>query len=316
LQSFDPRYLQPYSQQWSFGVEEQLSPAAIFSLMYVGSKGTHEQINVNINQPFAPAGTAVVDTVRPYRGWSNIGYYENSTSSNYNSLQASLRTTSWHGLTTGIAYTWSHCLDYGDSDWTGYIQNAYNVGSEYGNCGFDIRQMLVINYVYALPLGRSSTGLTRAALGGWQLAGISTFYTGIPQTVSFPGDPAQIGGAPYRANLVGNPNSGSGIHTAAEWFNTAAFASVPTGTFGDSARDIVYGQGINNWDISLYKKFTGIPFPGSKEGAALQVRAEFFDAFNHPQFNGYFLTYGTAGFGAPNSTRDPREIQLGMKFIF
>jgi hypothetical protein len=316
LQSYDPRYLQPYSQQWSLGVEDQLSPGAIFSLMYVGSKGTHEQINININQPQQPAGSAVVDTVRPFRGWSNIGYYENATSSNYNSLQASLRTSNWHGLTTGISYTWSHCLDYGDNDWTGYIQNAYNVGSEYGNCGYDIRDTLVVNYVYSLPLGRNSTGPTRVALGGWQLAGISTFYTGIPLTVSFPGDPAQIGGAPYRANEVGNPNSGSGIHTAAEWFNTAAFAAVPTGSFGDSARNITYGEGINNWDISLYKRFTGIPFPGSKEGATLQFRAEFFNAFNHTQFNGYFTTYGTTGFGAPNGTRDPREIQLGLKFIF
>jgi hypothetical protein len=89
---------------------------------------------------------------------------------------------------------------------------------------------------------------------------------------------------------------------------------VPTGQFGNSARNNVYGAGINNWDFSLFKNFGGIPFPGEK--ANFQFRVEFFNFFNHTQFNGYLTSFGTPGFGAPNSTRDPREIQLGAKFMF
>jgi hypothetical protein len=316
VQAVDPNYRMPYSQQWSLGVERQVTPKILLSLMYVGSKGTDDQINVNINQPFQPAGSANVDTVRPYLGWGNIDWFTNSVSSSYNSLQASMRFSNWHGLTSGIAYTWSHCLDISDGDFGSANLDAYNVRGDYGNCSYDRRQMLIANYVYALPLAKNATGVERAALGGWQLSGISTFYSGLPFSASYPGDPAGIGGGPYRGQMAGNPNSGAGIHTASEWFNVNAFTTIPAGTFGDSARNNIYGAGINNWDISLFKDFKGIPLPGRKEGADLQFRGEFFNAFNHAQFNGYFTTFGAPGFGAPNATRDPREVQLGLKLMF
>ena len=315
-QNYDPRYLQPTSDQWNLTFEQQLRPQVTFSIGYVGQKGTHEQLNRNINQPLAPAGSANINTVRPYPGWGNIAWYENSVSSNYNSLQSELRVSDWHGLTSGVAYTWSHCLDYADNDVPGTIVNAYNLGAEYGNCGFDIRHMFIVHYAYALPFFKGATGTKRTTLGGWQVSGISTFYTGLPLTVTFPGDPAEVGTSGYRANLIGNPNHGSGIGTAAMWFNTGAFAPVPTGQFGNGARNTVWGQGINNWDISLFKDFAVIHFPGSNEGATIQLRLETFNTFNHTQFNGYFTSYGQTGFGAPNSTRAPRAIQLGAKFLF
>lgn len=316
VQAYDPLYRQPYSQQWSFGVEHQFNPETLFSLAYVGSKGTDLQLNRNINQPLAPANGANINTVVPYRGWGNIGWYQNSVSSNYNSLQASLRFSSWHGLTSGVSYTWSHCLDYRDGDVGGFIQNAYNVGSEYGNCGFDIRQDLIFNYVYDLPFFSRRSGIERSMLGGWRMSGITTLSSGLPLTIGFPGDPAECGCGGYRADVIGDPNQGAGIHSAAEWFNTAAFAAIPAGQFGNGARNIVYGDGVTDWDVSLFKDFTGIPFPGSKEGATFQLRFEFFNLFNTPQFNGYFTTFGQTSFGKPNSTRDPREIQLGAQFMF
>lgn len=316
IQAYSPQYKQPYSIQWSFGVQRMLSNKGMFSVMYVGSKGTHQQMNRNINQPLAPAGNANINTIRPYPGWGNIGWYENSSNTNYNSLQVSMRFNSWHGLTSGVAYTYSHCLDYADNDVPGFINNAYNLAAEYGNCGYDVRHNLTANYVYSLPFFNHAQGVERHVLGGWQLSGITTFYSGSPFTVGFSGDPAQCGCGGYRANVIGNPNSGSGIHTAADWFNTAAFAPIPTGQFGNGARNIVYGDGINNFDVSVFKNFTGIPLPARKEGGTLQIRVEFYNFFNHTQFNGYNTTYGSGGFGAPSSARLPREIQLGGKFIF
>jgi hypothetical protein len=316
VQAYQPIYQQPYSQQWSFGVEHQFTPLVMLSTTYVGSKGTDEQINYNLNQPLAPVVGEPINLGRPYLGWGNIGWYSNSTSSNYESLQANLRFTNWHGLTSGVSYTWSHCLDYSDGDVGGFIQNAYNIPSEYGNCGFNIPNMLQINYVYNLPIFTHTTGLARTMLGGWQVSGISTFYSGSPYTVGFPGDPAECGCSAYRADLIGNPNVGTGIHTASDWFNTAAFAAVPLGQFGNSARNLVYGDGIDNWDLSIFKNFTGIPFPGSREGATMQLRFEFYNLFNTAQFNSFFTTFGTPGFGAPNGTLDPREIQIGAKFSF
>jgi hypothetical protein len=315
-QNYDPNYLQPYAQQYSFGIQREINPQTILSVMYVGSKGTHLQINRNINQPLAPAGDQSVNTVRPYKGYGDLNWYENSTSSSYNSLQVSLRTSNWHGLSSGVAYTWSHSIDFASDDVPGITQNAYDVRAERGHSAFDRRHMLVINYVYDLPIFRNATGAVKTLLGGWELSGITAFQTGLPVTVTFPGDPAQVGSAPYRANLIGDPNSGPGVHTREMWFNPAAFGPVPTGSFGNAARNVVFGQGINNWDISVFKNFSGIPFPRSKEGANVQFRAEFFNAWNHAQFNGYFTSFGAAGFGGANSTRDPRIIQFGLKFLF
>jgi Carboxypeptidase regulatory-like domain len=313
--TYDANYLQPYSQQWSVGVQRQFNARTMFSLMYVGSESTHQQLSRNINQPFAPVPSGEnVNQAVPYLGYAGFTEYENSVSSNYNSLQASLRFTNWHGLTSGVAYTYSHCLDYQDNDNSGNINNAYNIAAEYGNCGFDVRHMLVINYVYNLPFFNTAAGAKRTLLGGWELSGITTLYSGLPLTIGYSGDPAQCGCGGYRAELLGNPNNGP--KTVNEWFNTAAFGAVPNGEFGDAARNDVYGEGINNWDISLFKNFRGLPFPASKEGATLQVRLETFNTFNKTQFNAFSTTFGNSNFGAATGTRLPREIQLGAKFMF
>lgn len=315
VQAYDPNYNQPYTMQWSFGMEHGFGPKMMLSVMYAGSESTHQSIDRNLNQPLANPNGVNINTIAPYRGWGNIGWYENSTSSNYNSLQASFRSTDWHGLTMGLAYTYSHCLDYADGDLSG-INNNYNIAAEYGNCGYDVRHMLVIHYVYSIPIFNAAQGITRTMLGGWQLSGITTLYTGSPFTVGVSGDPAEVGAGNYRANVIGNPNQGSGIHTAQDWFNTAAFAPVATGQFGDGGRNIVWGDGIRNFDFSVFKNFKGIPFPTNKEGATIQFRVEFFNLFNTTQFTGYNSTLGGGGFGAPNSARLSREIQLGAKFIF
>jgi len=327
LQSLQPSYPQPYSIQWNFGGEYQFTEKIILSLGYVGNKSYNQSINENINQPL-PSATAYpapgVNAARPFLGWSSINQYTNVAKANYNSLQSSLRFSTWHGLTTGAAYTYSHCLDFVDGD-LGGIPNFYNLTSEYGNCSFDVRHTLIVNYVYSLPFFNQATGIAKTALGGWQVSGVSTFYTGLPFTVGAQsGDIANCGCGGYRANLIGNPNSGAGIHTQAQWFNINAFALDPAGSFGNEARNVVRGQGIDNFDFSVYKNFSGIPLPHSREGGTLQIRVESYNLFNHTQFNGYATglptNFGIGGangnFGQATSARLPRQLQLGMKFTF
>ena len=319
LQSLQPTYPQQHSIQYNFGGEYQFSDRMVFSLSYVGNKSYNQSINENINQP-QPSATAYpapgVNAARPYLGWANINQYTNIATANYNALQASLRMSGWHGLTTGVAYTYSHCLDFVDND-LGGIPNFYNLNSEYSNCGYDVRHTLVVNYVYSLPFFNQASGAKRTALGGWQVSGVSTFYSGLPFTIGAQsGDIAHCGCGGYRANLIGNPNSGSGIHTRQEWFNTAAFAADPAGQFGDAARNIVRGQGISNFDFSVYKNFAGIPLPKSKEGGTLQFRIESYNIFNHTQFSGYATGFGSGNFGQATSARLPRQLQLGLKLLF
>jgi len=94
---------------------------------------------------------------------------------------------------------------------------------------------------------------------------------------------------------------------------TAAYATPARGTFGNLGRDTQQGFGINNWDVSFSKNF-GIRKLG--EASRLQIRAEFFNFFNHTQFNNPAATVNTSTFGLVNSTRDPRILQLGGKFYW
>ena len=327
LQTFEPHYFQPYTWQWNFGGEYQFSPRAMFSLAYVGNKSTHQQANHNINQPL-PSATpydtahgypAGINGARPYLGWASINTWDNMTNANYNSLQSSLRFSSWHGLTTGVAYTWSHCLDYIDNDNsnTGNFPNNYNLSTEYGHCGFDIRHMLVWNYIYTVPFFNQAAGAKRALLGGWQVSGITSLYSGQPFTIGTTqpdSDLAHCNCGGYRANVSGDPNSGP--KTVDAWFNTSVFSKAQAGTFGNSARNVMRGAGIANFDFSVFKNFAGIPLPRSKEGGSIQLRFEFYNVFNHTQFNAYSTSVGAGDFGHVTGARLPRQIQLGAKFIF
>ena len=317
LTVYDPAYPTSQVQQYNVGIQRRLAKSVVADVSYVGTKGTHLSDTRNINQPFASgaaqvlAGTANVNQVRPYLGYANIYQYFNGANSNYNSLQASLRTDSFHGLTLQASYTYSHAIDYVSGDVPGNAhQNAYAAFLERGNSAYDRRHMLVLSYVYNIP-PPSQQRVVRAVLGNWQFSGISSFQSGVPINITLPGDNAGIGSAPYRPNLVGDPTVGGGSRQV--WFNPAAFAQPPRGQFGNSGRNVVRGAGINNTDASLFRNFPGIL---KLESSGLQFRAEFYNIFNHTNFNGFGTTFGSPNFGQATSARDPRTIQFGLRLFF
>jgi hypothetical protein len=317
LTVYNPYYPVPRVLQYNLGIQRRLGSGVIANVGYVGSKGTHLSDTININQPL-PAGaaqvlarTANVNQVRPYPGYGNILQYFNATNSTYNSLQASLRTQQYHGLTLQASYTWSHSLDYASGDVPGNsAQNAYAWGLEHADSNFDRRHMLILSYVYDLPALRGH-GAMSTIFGGWQASGITSFQSGIPLNVTLPGDNAGIGSAPYRPDLAANPMDGA--RTRLTWFNPAAYARPAVGAFGNAARNSARQAGLNNWDASLFKNFPGV---FKREGTGLQFRAEFYNIFNHAQWNAYRNSFGTAGFGSATGARDARDIQLGLRAYF
>ena len=327
--ALDRNELVPSTQQVSFGIERQLFPEGVLTVGYVGSFSSHLRIVRDVNQPLMDdplRGKVDPNHIRPYPGFASISRGEMSTSGNYNSLQANFRVSSAHGLTFQAAYAWSHALDYASGTFD-EVLNAYDVRADYGNGDLDRRQNLIMNYIYDLPFGSGkrfaggSRSIVNQVIGGWQVSGITSFSSGLPFSVTFPGDPAGIGKS-VRANLIGDCNSAP--RTADAFFNTAAFApvaavgSAPGATgFGNGGRNVCTGAGRNQWDVSVFKNFKNIPFPpNAREGANLQFRAEFFNAFNHTQFHSYFTSYGSSGFGAASSTVAPRIIQFGLKLSF
>src|SRR5439155_17699036 len=122
---------------------------------------------------------------------------------------------------------------------------------ERGPSGADRTHVLIMSYIWELPLARKARGWKRQALGGWDLSGINSFQSGLPLTISGSVDWAGIG-TTQRPNVVGVPTR---LKTSARWFNTAAFAAPPLGTFGNAGRGLVRGRGMSHWNLSVHKNF-------------------------------------------------------------
>ena len=335
----------PYVQQWSLDVQRQLGQNFVLDVGYFGSKGTHLLGIVDINEAYPGAALAAglhqpngstiftstdiprINAVRPYAGYTYINTIESAFDSNYHSLQVSLQKNFHDGGLIGFAYTWGKTLTDNGSDRSNAPQNSYDWhDAEYGPAPFDRQQVLSINYVYMLPFLRNNHGLAGKALGGWQLAGIMSAYTGQAFTVTTSSvDPAGLGNvgnnsaASARPDMVCDPRADQpeqygGANQKLNWFNTACFQAVPDGVVrpGNAGRGTVRGPGFFNWDASLSKTFEL-----TENRWNLQLRGDAFNVLNWVNPNGIASTNITsASFGQINSFRAPRRIQLALKLTF
>ena len=314
----------PTTMEWNFQIQQQLTSNALFGIAYIGSSSYHQpdyrEINaVPLDDPNR-AGIAAstyaqgANFDRPFKGFSNIRQLEDATGANYHSLQTSIRIDAKHGLTLQGAYTFSKELDYTSGDNSGVLDNPFDRRYNYGPGDLNRKHVATISYIYELPFYRNSqNAVLRTVVGGWQVSGITTFTTGLPLTPTIGNDILGLGG-----NATSRPNQVSTLDypkTVDAWFSPASFASPGFG-FGGASRGLITGPGRQNWNISLFKSFRGIPFPINKEGAEVQFRAETFNTFNHTQFNQVTTNFNDANFGRVNSVFDPRIIQLGLKFLF
>jgi hypothetical protein len=339
LRVWDPGYKDPYMQQWSLEIQRQVMSDAVFSIGYVGSKGTHLIGIADINQvpPGAAAAAGLVpaggyitsgirprlNALRPYRGFNAINAILSAFNSNYHGLQMSFNKRFSKSGNVGLAYTWSKNMTDNGSDRSNAPQNTYNWHAEYGRATLDRRHVLTASYVYPVPFLENSNSPLKYALGGWELSGIFTYNSGLPLTVtsSLGNDPGGLGSvnnaassAGVRPDLIGDPNSGLNIRTIDKWFNTAAFAEVPIGANrpGNAGRSILDAPGIVRWDFSVFKKFP------IRERASIQLRGEAFNVLNHANFNtsAAMTALGNANFGRITGARDPRQIQVAVKLVF
>jgi len=326
----------PYLMSWTLGVQHQFSSNMLLDVSYVGNAGRHLYQIRNINEipygaHFLPqnqdptTGTSLPDDfLRPYRGWGEIDYYEAAGSSNFNALEATLNRRFSTGLQAGVTYTYSKAMDTGSND-QGFVPTYASIHQwMYGPSIFDQTHMLSANYLYPLPKVSKhwSNLFTRSVLDQWTLSGISTFSSGVPFMPSFlTTDNADItgGGDGARMVMIARPQLPHGDRTADRWFNTAAFARPAQGTIGNMANNVIRGPGLNNWDIALSKNI-----PVFSEKRYFQFRAEFFNAWNHTQFQfldtlAIFDPQGdqtNGDFGKTTGARLPRMIELSLKFAF
>jgi len=316
-----------YMQHWNLNLQQQLGRDRVLELAYVGSKGTKLLTARDINQPqpsALPPGLPFVP--RPDPQFDDINLLESRADSNYNSLQARFQQRLSQGLAALVSYTWSKSIDdasnfFSSTGDPNFPQNSYDGRAERGRSNFDVRHRVSVSYSYDVPFGKGRDYLANAGwistlLSGWQSFGVVTFQSGRPFTVALLSDIDNSGtgrsilgfGANDRPNVVGVGQLSE--RTPDRWFNTSAFSFPPRGSFGNAGRNILDGPGYQNVNASLVKNTK------LSEQLNLQLRAEFFNLFNHPNFNLPDNFLGSPTFGRITSARDPRHIQFGVKLLF
>lgn len=314
LYAMYPTAKTPYSEQWHASVQQEIGTANRITLAYVGNVGVHLTGLLDINQ--ATPGTTPIATRRPYPYFAQIWQLQTSLVSNYNGLQVTAERRA-KNLTFLVSYTYSHSLDE-NSNALGTIVNSYDKDADYGNSDQNIPNRFVGSVNYFLPF--KGTGTKRILVEGWQANAIVTLADGIPFSVLSGSNTLGIrDGIVPRASFTGTSGNGSlppGKRTIQEWFNTADFANPGLQEWGNSGRNILEGPATKTVDFSVFKNIK------LTEKGTLQLRSEFFNLFNTPQFNNPNATVGP-GFGTISSAgspttfqRVPRQIQLAAKLSF
>jgi outer membrane receptor protein involved in Fe transport len=319
----DPRLQNPYSDQWNFGVQQQIKTNTVLTANYVGSHSSRLDVGGFYNVALTPGpGNPTARALFPF---SPPSYYDRSWGrGNYNAFQFSLDRKTSGGLAYLISYTWSKSEDIGCSGWYGVegcsIQNPYNLDQNKSVSGFDLTHILSASWVYQIPFGRgqrwsSDNRVLNYALGNWGLNGILFLSSGQPYDVGISGDIANTGmagccaGYYERLDEVSNPNLAN--RDPSLWLSKSSFAVPAPFTFGTLGRNTLRSDWNRSLDFSIFRQF---PVTESKR---FEFRFEAFNLFNTPIFGIPTQDYNSPNFGRVFSTvNTARQLQFGLKFYF
>lgn len=290
-------------------VQKLIGSALTLQASYVGNKGTKLTFSTPTNVPLP--GPGAIANRRPNPIFSQGALISTGGLSNYNALQVTAESRSWHGLYLLGGYTFGKALDDQSSDQQGSsVQDPNNLRAEYGIATFNIAQRFTLSSTYALPFLRNRRGFLGEAFGGWNTSNIITLQTGAPFTPVPSTDPANTG-TTMRANRIANGKLAN--PRVNEWFDTTAFTTPALYTYGDSAYDVLSGPHLRDWDFSLFKDFN---LSRLREGSRIQFRGEFFNFTNTPYFGQPGATVGTVSVGKITSAGSARVVQLALKVSF
>jgi len=341
----------PYTEAVNIGFQQRLNKSATLEVNYVGKFGRHEIIPIDQNPAiydcsgsyyqanptvYCPASN-VADTSASYQqrvlypgfNYGGQGVVDNESigASSYNGLQVVYSQRSLKNLTTYASYAYARSLDISSNGATNTanVPQPHRLDLEYAASDFNAQQILNLGWVLKLPVMRSAHSFTNVLVNDWTFGGIYNARTGNPVNVTIAGDQSFTDQRTQRPNLVpGQPLYPVGPrHRSAkvlEWFNTAAFAAPPDGTFGNLRRNAIVGPAYINTNMDLQKFFK---LPGN--GNNLEFRVDAFNVFNTPNLaqpnaslasatsaqNNYgkiLATVGTNGAVGGNG----RRLQLGL----
>jgi hypothetical protein len=346
----------PYSEHYSFSIQRQFGANTLLSLAYVGTQGHRllSDLEANPGNPalclsvsqdsqvlpgtgtcgpdgengvYYPITGGVINGTRsafPNTIGSN-GYFATMGNSNYNSFQTSLRHTSGRAEFL-LGYTWSKVID-NASNWgttSGGQVNVVNHKLGKAISAFDMTHNFVASYSYELPFDKLIAANRPRLTRGWIITGVTRFATGLPVRIRENDDRSLLGTrftgptsqgidepdfTPGPLNIT-DPRKYDPATGANPYFNESLFAQEPLGRLGTSSREFFHGPGLNSWDLAVHKDIR------LTEGKTLQLRGEFFNAFNHAQFGSPTGNVLSGAFGVVTSARLPRIGQVAAKILF
>jgi len=352
LLNFDPttvanRYVEQhphrsYAMNWNLNIQREITPNLTAMVAYVGMHNVHQAFSTDDSNMVIPtltpsgylwpfpigSGTRLNPNVGPIRllQWDSSSYYEG--------FQAGVAKRMSHGFQAQGSYTWGKCIDMGSGSLLGdpYKNSLsslmfFNRQSRRGLCDFNVAHNFVLNYVWLPPTPKFGGPLAEHILGGWELGGVLSANTGTPMTLVMAGDVLGQNSSdpwPYPNRLSGpgcsNPVNPGNVDT---YLKLNCFAPpTPLNLFGNNGRTSVIGPGLINLDFSVFKN---IHVTRISESFNVQVRAEFFNIMNHPNFQPPLdnkVLFNTDGSPVSNAGKidatstTSRQIQLGLKLIW
>ncbi|MEP7363184.1 MAG: TonB-dependent receptor [Acidobacteriota bacterium] len=336
----------PNIYMWNLNVQHQLPGQFLLTLGYAGTRGIHLMRNTDIN---TPEPTRLADGTlfwaaglpRPNRSFSTIELKKSDGNSWYNAAIFEVRKRWSHGFNFQSSYTFSRNIDTTQS--STFFSDATNgmisampeySGFSYnkGLADFHAKHNWLLNFAWEVPFAKKLTGVSRAILDGWQLAGIHNLRSGSPLTLFVQANrsrsqwgpsigpglgldrPSMVPGFTHESAIIGSPD---------QWFNPAAFRLQPAGTLGDLGRGSLIGPNLRAFDASAMKNFRCSKLG---EGGAIQFRVEAFNLFNRANFGApRLLAFAGAADNEPaqgslgliqNTVTTSRQVQLSLRVQF
>ena len=307
-------YRTEYTQTWSVGLQHALGPDTVIEGFYMGSYTTGADNSTVRNVP--EPGSGPIDPRRPIPRLSGIPTIRFDGWSTYHALTLKAQKRFSRGFSLSVNYTWSKSIDDASSPGpteaeTNRPQDVRNLDAERGLSSFDRRHVFVGSGAVEFPLLQGTGGWREAIGGGWRLTAIVTLQSGAPFTVDLGSDHANIGSGPaQRPDVVRDPNLPGSERTPGRWFDVGAFLLPDPFTFGNSARNMVFGPAYATVDASLQKNYR---LAGD---VRLELRIEVFNVLNRANFELPNRIAFTPNFGRIFSSKNSRELQFGLRLVF
>jgi hypothetical protein len=310
--------------QWNLNYQRQLTKSTLLTVNYIGNATRHIWGSYDVNYSVYEGPTSSTSNTaqrrltylaNPSQGqyYGDIEQTDPGVNAEYQGLLVTVVHPVAKHITLTSNFTWSHNIseyDFGGELTSPLYQNPTNrAEGERGSSSLDHRFIFNTSLVISSP--GVGTGALMAITKAWQFSALGSLLSGDPLQISDGGKDISLSAQDQdRPNVVLPGSVYPAQRTVKEYFNPAAFAVQPAGTFGDLGRDALTGPGSINFDAAFSRPFH------LKERVRLDFRADFFNIMNHGNWSNPVATNTSSTFGQITGFSGPRIIQMALKLIF